>query len=154
MLKLDVGSGPEPREGYTTVDKYAPADVSADMGDLPYEDGTVDEIWSSHALEHVTKAEILPVLREWHRVLVPGGLLTLQVPDLVWCCRAWLEHRTNDWWMDIIFGNQENPGEIHKTGFTMPILRAYVEAAGFAIVSSGSVWNHQQGTLEVIARKP
>jgi predicted SAM-dependent methyltransferase len=155
VIRLDVGSGGPGQAGRIGVDLYAPgAEVAAPMWDLPYDDGTVDEIYSSHALEHVAKAQVVPTLAEWHRALKAGGRLIIQVPDLVWCCEQWLEHRTNDWWMDIIFGNQEHEGEFHKTGFTRSIMEDYLRDAGFCgPVEYEELQTHCQRTLEFRTRK-
>ncbi len=48
---------------------------------LPVEDGSVDAIYSSHFLEHIYLTEAEAILRECHRVLRPGGVLRLALPD-------------------------------------------------------------------------
>nr|MDT0657252.1 methyltransferase domain-containing protein [Micromonospora sp. DSM 115978] len=48
---------------------------------LPYPTGTVAAIYSSHMLEHIYFDEALALLREGHRVLRPGGLIRLALPD-------------------------------------------------------------------------
>jgi len=48
---------------------------------LPYDDNTVDLIFSSHLIEHLTMEEGLNLLRECHRVLKPGGMLRIATPD-------------------------------------------------------------------------
>ena len=57
---------------------------------LPLADGNVDFIYCSQVLEHMERWEALHVLRECHRVLVPGGCLRVSVPDLAHICRAYL----------------------------------------------------------------
>lgn len=47
--------------------------------DLPFKDGTVDTVFSSHLLEDVEKWT--PVLKEWVRVLKRGGILIILIPD-------------------------------------------------------------------------
>jgi len=47
--------------------------------DLPFKDGVVDTVYSSHLLEDMLNWE--PVLREWVRVLKSGGNLIIMVPD-------------------------------------------------------------------------
>lgn len=153
-MKLDVGSGPFPKAGYRTCDMFVGADYQCPMWRIPVEDGEVEAIWSSHALEHVGKAMVAPTLAEWFRVLRPGGLLELEVPDLRWVCRNWLEHQSDDWHMDTIFGNQEHEGEFHKTGFTPAILERRLREAGFEVGSIDIVWSHEQDTLFAIARRP
>jgi SAM-dependent methyltransferase len=49
---------------------------------FPWDDGSVDCVYSSHALEHLTREEGLFVMHECHRVLRPGGIIRFVVPDL------------------------------------------------------------------------
>lgn len=131
-INLDIGSaGKSGDDRFIGVDYYAPdADVKALMWELPYEDNSVDSIYSAQALEHVSKFQVVPTLQEWHRVLKLGGRLQIQVPDLVWACTHWLTHQTTEWNLDVIYGTQEHEGQFHKTGFNKDILRMYVTLAG------------------------
>lgn len=65
---------------YTTTDLFSPlADVKADICDLPFEDNSYDIIFCNHVLEHIpddTKA-----MQELFRVLKPGGMAILQIPQ-------------------------------------------------------------------------
>jgi len=47
--------------------------VQADASKLPFPDETFDSIVSSYLFEHITVAGKIPLLREWYRVLKPGG---------------------------------------------------------------------------------
>jgi ubiquinone/menaquinone biosynthesis C-methylase UbiE len=106
------------------------------MWDLPYKDGEVDFIFSSQALEHVSKYAIAPTLIEWNRVLRHEGGLQLQVPDLVWASLHWVSAQNNDWSLDTIYGNQRHEGEYHKTGFSEILLKNYFGwVGGFEIIS-------------------
>lgn len=49
---------------------------------VPHDDASVDVIYSSHMLEHFTRDDAEALLRECFRVLKPGGLLRMVVPDL------------------------------------------------------------------------
>jgi hypothetical protein len=49
---------------------------------LPYRDGEVACIYSSHMIEHLARWQGLALVRECARVLEPGGLLRLATPDL------------------------------------------------------------------------
>lgn len=59
--------------------RHAIADVVADARNLPFADGSVDFLVSTHVLEHF--ADPKEVLAEWLRVLRVGGRLALIVPD-------------------------------------------------------------------------
>ncbi len=155
-MRLDIGCGADLQDGFTGIDAYVvgPGIVNAPMWALPFGDGSVELIHSSHALEHIPKRAVTVTLTEWLRVLQPGGGVQIVVPDLAWCCREWLTRLTNDWYMDIIFGNQDHEGEFHQTGFTAAILRNYLVDAGFEHVTVSTIWTHRQQSLEAIARKP
>lgn len=65
---------------YTTTDLESPlADVKADICNLPFESDSYDVILCNHVLEHIpddTKA-----MQELYRVLKPGGMAILQIPQ-------------------------------------------------------------------------
>jgi predicted SAM-dependent methyltransferase len=65
---------------YTTTDLFSPlADVKADICNLPFENDQYDVILCNHVLEHIpddTKA-----MQELYRVLKPGGMAVLQIPQ-------------------------------------------------------------------------
>ena len=49
---------------------------------FPWRDASADAIYSSHALEHLTREDGRRFLAECERVLAPGGVLRIVVPDL------------------------------------------------------------------------
>ncbi|MBQ0736396.1 class I SAM-dependent methyltransferase [Aquimarina celericrescens] len=65
---------------YTTTDLNSPlADVKADICNLPFKNDEYDTIFCNHVLEHIpddTKA-----MQEIFRVLKPGGMAILQIPQ-------------------------------------------------------------------------
>lgn len=58
---------------------------------LPFRSGSVSAVYSSHFLEHIRREEAAAFLRECHRVLRPGGILRVVVPDLRRLARLYLE---------------------------------------------------------------
>lgn len=62
-----------------STDKYIDLDI---RNGLPYVDGSVVAVFTSHTLEHFTYNEILYVLSEIYRVLRVGGALCIVVPDM------------------------------------------------------------------------
>jgi predicted SAM-dependent methyltransferase len=49
---------------------------------MPLPDNSADVLYSSHMMEHLDHAEALGFLREAYRVLRPGGVIRLVMPDL------------------------------------------------------------------------
>ena len=79
--RLNVGCGTDVRPGWVNLDVAAlpGVDVVHDLNELPLplEDERFDEIDCQDVLEHL---DYVPLLRELHRVLKPGGRLTVQSP--------------------------------------------------------------------------
>lgn len=89
-LKLNVGSGLETIEGWISLDaKYG--DVAMNLlRRLPFENESVDFAFMSHVLEHFHfRREAFVVLTEFRRVLKPGGVLRIVVPDIRQCLLAY-----------------------------------------------------------------
>lgn len=95
MIKLNVGCGYGWHEdGWTGIDwdvtssswkngQESPNYVNINILEgLPYENNSVDIIYSSHTLEHFTRLESAIVLKEFNRILKPDGILSLIVPDM------------------------------------------------------------------------
>jgi SAM-dependent methyltransferase len=80
MIRLDIGGGSKPRPGFTNVDLCDGADVHCDLERerLPFEDDSVSEVFSSHALEHV--GNIGHVFREIARVCRADAVVEVRVP--------------------------------------------------------------------------
>lgn len=150
-MKLDIGSGGAVLDGWTSVDLYFPADVKASMLDLPFDDDTVEAINCCHALEHVTKADGVAALIEFRRVLMPGGSLTVEVPDMLWGCRQYLDGRENrpDAYR-VLYGEQDREGMSHLAGYDAETLAKAVLAAGFPHPEVRPEWSH--GCRSLIAR--
>jgi len=65
---------------YTTTDLESPlADVKADICNLPFESDSYDVILCNHVLEHIP--DDIKAMRELYRVLKPGGMAILQIPQ-------------------------------------------------------------------------
>jgi SAM-dependent methyltransferase len=58
---------------------------------LPFPDESFDAVYGSHVLEHLEPDTAAQLLRECHRVLRPGGIVRIVVPDLEAIARLYLE---------------------------------------------------------------
>lgn len=63
------------------------------LGRLPLVDATAVLVYSSHFLEHIPRGQVASFLQECFRILKPGGVVRLVVPDLENLCRTYLYHR-------------------------------------------------------------
>ena len=59
---------------------------------IPYDDCSVDMVYHSHFLEHLPKESAPGFLRECRRVLKPGGIIRVVVPDFEQVSRAYLDN--------------------------------------------------------------
>jgi predicted SAM-dependent methyltransferase len=64
---------------------------------LPFADLSIDAVYHAHLLEHLPRADALPFLRECLRVLRPGGILRVVVPDLEQIARLYLDSLDGAW---------------------------------------------------------
>lgn len=90
--RLHWGCGGDVRPGWVNVDRgpIAGLDVPADLRDgLPLPDDSFDYAASSHALQRIPLPDLVPALAEVRRVLKPGGVLRLCLPDLEKALSAW-----------------------------------------------------------------
>lgn len=119
-LKLEIGSGNQPHDGYIHLDINPNAknvDVVADFrSGIPLEDESCDEVLAVNTLEHIWWYEVRPVLREIYRILAPGGVLKAHLPDLNYVLHIVLPdiykgHPTKDW--RLVTGPQPTP-EAHN----------------------------------------
>ena len=84
MRKLNLGAGNTEIEGYENIDRKTGQEVYP----LECDDESIDEIRASHVLEHFSHRETADVINDWARVLKPGGVLKIAVPDLHAICAA------------------------------------------------------------------
>ncbi len=90
---LNLGCGSRFHVAWTNVD-LAPQAASVLAHNLrealPFSDETFDVVYHSHLLEHLPRDAALPFLGECQRVMKPGGVLRLVVPDLEQIVRLYL----------------------------------------------------------------
>lgn len=126
-LRLNIGSGNEiTMKGYVNLDaKYG--DVAFP---LKYDDGSVDEIYASHILEHFSFRQTLDVLKDWVRVLKPGGILKIAVPDFALIAKAYVANGYHVIADGYVYGSQTDENEFHKAIFDEQKLWSLMEQAG------------------------
>ena len=138
-MKLHLGCGPRHIPGFIHVDLLrAPhVDIVGPVERLPMGDATVSLIYASHVLEHFGRIEYKAVLKEWFRVLAPGGILRLAVPDFAACAALYYESGLTDrlsGLVGLLVGGQRDGYDYHKMVFDEASLRLDLLETGFAEV--------------------
>ena len=83
-VKVELGAGKRKMAGWIGIDISDAADIQCDLSrsPLPFPDESVDEIYSSHFLEHFSHQQLVAhVLPECLRILKAGGVFRAAVPD-------------------------------------------------------------------------
>lgn len=140
-VRLNLGCGGKQVAGYIGVDfeeNYSGVkpDVVADLRSLPFEDGSVDEVLAVHVIEHFYLWEVEDVLKEWKRVLKPGGKIVLELPCLDKIINAFIEYSGAPPVNLAMWGLYGDPGHkdekmCHRWAYSVNALRALLGVVGF-----------------------
>ena len=138
-MKLNLGCGADTREGWKNLDiqDYPGVDIVCDVSkELPFNENTIERIYVSDVLEHIMYADVPKTLKEWHRVLVPRGSITIKVPSLSTIAMNYVRHGIDTKeFVRLVYGGQEG-GDIangHKSGYDPQYLSLLMKKAGFVV---------------------
>jgi len=138
--RLHLGCGVKHIPGFFHVDAldYPHVDHVGPVDRLPFvADESVELIYACHLLEHFGRKEYLGVLAEWRRVLRPGGVLRLAVPDFEACARLYVEGRLPQGLpliTGLLMGGQRDQYDFHKMVFDRASLTEALLGLGFSSV--------------------
>jgi len=138
-IRLNLGAGHVGRPGYLNVDARVldGIDVVADVRNLPFEKGSVSELYSAHVLEHFPLEELRTVLMPyWVSLLREGGQFVAVVPDMETMISEYVAGRFEfEELREVTYGTQEYEGDFHYNGFSQATLGALLEGAGLSDVT-------------------
>lgn len=197
-IKLNLGCGSHPLPDYTNIDMDSIEDLRErypnradeftdditiknwNIFELPLEDNSVDEVRSDCLFEHLNFKEEKQAFMEVKRVLKPGGVFNLSVPDMEHVIKSWLEAEDDwkDWFRDdeeaiakkhwfgtyeysfknrwgyltaSLFGSQNGEGQYHKNGYTTKKLENIFKLLDFEIESMETyAWHNDGGVAQII----
>lgn len=120
---------------------------------LPVADKSADGLYCSHILEHLDRNSIIPALANSYRVLKPGGVFRLVMPDLIWRARQLLtDHEAGkteaaDAFMETCYLGQRSPTRSlnskirmmfgnadHRWMYDAPLMKQLLTEAGFGAI--------------------
>jgi len=146
LKKLNLGCGDKILPGYINVDvagsrQGRKPDVLCDLRRLkPFADNEIDEILSVHVVEHFWRWEVVDVVKEWVRVLKPGGMMVIECPNLLTACQEIMQNpdtaigpgkegRRSMW---VLYGDPgwKDPLMMHRWAYTPESLMQLMREAG------------------------
>jgi len=107
---------------------------SQDITTLPFADKTVELVYASHVLSYFDRLEVVEILKEWKRVLIPGGILRVAVPDFEAMTRLYVETSAGlDNFLGPLYGKMEmgDKNIYHKTVYDKSSLKELLLKNGF-----------------------
>jgi predicted SAM-dependent methyltransferase len=90
-IKLDIGGADAGADGWLTIDITRECNLFWDLRrGIPFPDGSVDAVYSSHFFEHLSYSEGQTILKEALRILKDGGTFSVCVPNARMYIEAYL----------------------------------------------------------------
>jgi SAM-dependent methyltransferase len=169
--RLHIGCGKNTLDGWINIDVFpAPLALNVLWG-LPFAAGSVRYVFVSHLLEHLFfPRDVKPFLAELRRVLAPGGVVRIGVPDIEQCIEAYVNNDKNffgnrretwPWWPEnptrledflAYAGAGAEPAylfESHKYGYDFETLSRVLADAGFSAIERSSYMGSAHPALQV-----
>jgi predicted SAM-dependent methyltransferase len=135
---LNVGCGDKFHKAWTNIDMGSNSphvQVHNLLNGFPYGENQFDALYHSQVLEHFPKEKAAGFLRECFRVLKPGGIVRVVVPDLENIASEYLRHLKE---------NMENPTEVSVANYDWIMLEMYDQ----------TVRNHSRGQMGEFLKRP
>lgn len=123
-------------------------DVAHDLSQpLPFPDDYADEVHSYHVVEHFYRWTIGPILRDWYRVLKPGGRMIIECPCLDKVVGLLEQHNKSATVLAILglYGTQKHcaPAMVHKWCYSWREFEEILIGLGFRDVKRAEARFHR-----------
>ena len=166
-VHLNIGCGKKLWDGFINIDFPAnwsgkKPDIECDIRSIPLPDNYADSAYAIHVLEHFYRYETDDVLKEWVRLLKPGGRLVVEVPCLDKVIKIFAHYMQNkepinaQATMFRLYGDPvyKDPTMVHKWCFGTQELVELMKDAGLSDVEyQNPVYHHPKCDMRVTGVK-
>ena len=122
---------------------------------IPFNDGIVDFIFTSHFVEHLFKRDAENFLNEAFRVLKKGGKLRISVPDLNFAVNQYLQGKKKEMLENYFFvDHNDNHFSRHKYMYDFEILETILEKIGFVNIMKCDYKKGSLPNLNILDNRP
>lgn len=122
-LCIDIGCGKNPKPGFIGIDSidFGQKHVHDVRKGLPFKANSVDEVHSSHFVEHLTGTERIAFFNELYRVMKPKATATIVTPN--WSHARAYGDPTHQWppmsaWYPLYLNKEWRSTQAPHVGFT------------------------------------
>jgi SAM-dependent methyltransferase len=141
-----------------------------DIRSMPFPDGIAEAIYSSHTLEHLYIVDAARVIHECRRLLEPGGVLRIALPDALHLAQRLIDDRNScmsgwEYNRRLLAHPESRPslirrlvvsagGHVHRWQPTAAMVEDMLCQAGFDTVTQ---WGYREGKLpdlDIIETRP
>ncbi len=177
-MKLEIGSGNTMTSGFIHTDmviSYPKSEHHIEVvccgEELPFKKNMFEFVYMWGVFEHFNKLDVVKLLGECNRVLIPNGLLEFSTPDLIAVCKIIIEERLPfsyppidledikfrrtsiiNYALSCLYGN--NPYNMtHKYCWYKESLDCELEKSGFCIVTFDKLAYEPETHLHYIVKK-
>jgi SAM-dependent methyltransferase len=137
LLKLHIGCGKRFIPGFVHIDQvvFPHVDHVQDIRRLDnFADNSASLIYACQVIEYFDREEVVSVLTDWRRVLSPGGILRLSVPNFAVISKLYQSGLPLEKFLGTLYGRiPDGQGGFvyHRTTYDEPSLRQLLGALGF-----------------------
>ena len=133
-MKLHLGCGSKHIDGFINIDarELPGVDEVDDVKALTkFTKDSVELIYASHILEHITRLEYTNVLSRWYDLLKTGGILRIAVPDIEKVFEHYNKNRDLRSLRGFLWGFQSYGFNYHYCGWDFKTIKEDLTSVGF-----------------------
>ena len=171
-MKINVGCGARVLDGWFNCDAVRHPNAPRDpellclADNIPLDTECADELMAIHVFEHFYRWDCDKVINEWKRLLRPGGLLVLELPNIIKCCQNVLDRihkggkELDQLGMWGLYGDPrlEDQYMVHRWAWSPNTLRVFLASHGFVKIVEKTTVFHPAGRMHrdmrLEARRP